>query len=138
MTTEHRRSCSGSAPHVTKRLCATIVFFIGVLCIFGGYLLGRRARGQPHRSNDVVSANLTAAADGLFWKSKRISHKVIHHNDSQKVMAKILEAFRCSPSECGVMVGYDVAELVRSCINSEVAKLIRSINNASLYLDSLR
>lgn len=35
MTLE-RRSCTGSAPHVTKRLCATLMFFIGVVCVFGG------------------------------------------------------------------------------------------------------
>ncbi|CAH2044662.1 unnamed protein product, partial [Iphiclides podalirius] len=138
MSIEHRRSCTGSAPHVTKRLCATIVLLIGIICIFGGYLLGRMARNEVKRTNDIISINLTIAAENLFRKSKRISPKAVHHNDSEKVAAKILEAFRCSQAECGTMTSYNVAELVKNCISNEVTKLIRSINNASLYLDSLR
>ncbi|CAG5004228.1 unnamed protein product [Parnassius apollo] len=138
MSIEHRRSCTGSAPHVAKRLYATIVLFIGIICIFGGYLLGRMARNEVKRTNDIVSINLTISADNLYKRSKRILPKAVHHNDSEKVAARILEAFNCSQSECGTMTNYNVAELVKNCITVEVSKLIRSIRNVTLYLDSLR
>ncbi|XP_045452946.1 uncharacterized protein LOC123662103 [Melitaea cinxia] len=133
-----RRSCTGSAPHVTKRLCATMMFFIGIVCIFGGYLLGRMARNEVKRSNDIISVNLTVAADNLYKRAKRISPKAVHHNDPDKIAARLLDVFHCSVQECGGITNYNVAEFIKITINSEVNKFIKSINNATQYIDSLR
>ncbi|CAG4957051.1 unnamed protein product [Colias eurytheme] len=131
------RSCTGSQPHVTRRLCATLIFFIGIICIFGGYLLGRMARSEVKRGN-LISNNLTLAADTLFRKARRMSPKAVHHSDPEKITSKILDIFHCNASDCGVVTNYNVADFVKSSINYEVNKLIKSIHNASVYLDSLR
>ncbi|CAH2267855.1 uncharacterized protein LOC120632274 [Pararge aegeria] len=135
-----RRSCTGSAPHVTRRLCATLVFFIGVVCVFGGYLLGRMARSEVRRNNDIVPINLTIAAELLYKRAKRVSPKAVHHNDPEKIAAKLLDAFHCTARECGArgITNNNVAEFVKTSIHYHVAKLTRSIYNASVYLDSLR
>lgn len=106
--------------------------------MFPGYLLGRMARNEVRRSNDIVSINLTIAADNLYKKAKRVSPKAIHHNDPEKITLKLLDVFNCTAQDCGTVVNYNVAEFVKTSIKYEVAKLLRSINNASLYLDSLR
>ncbi|CAK1547469.1 unnamed protein product [Leptosia nina] len=90
------KSCTGSDPHVTRRLCATLIFLIGILCVFAGYLFGRMARNEVRHGNDVVSSNLTFAAENLFRKAKRISPKAVHHNDSGKISRKILDIFHCN------------------------------------------
>nr|XP_034834158.1 uncharacterized protein LOC117990768 [Maniola hyperantus] len=135
-----RRSCTGSDPHVTKRLCATLMFFIGVICVFGGYLLGRMARNEVRRSHDIVPINLTVAAEILYKKAKRVSPKAVHHNSPEKITAKLLDAFHCTAHDCGIhsITNNNVADFVKTSIHYHVAKLIRSINNASVYLDSLR
>ncbi|XP_032521275.2 uncharacterized protein LOC116773024 [Danaus plexippus] len=133
-----RRSCTGSAPHVTKRLCATLMFFIGIVCIFGGYLLGRMARHEVRKNNDILFINLTNAAENLYKKAKIISPKAVHHNGPDKITAKLLDAFHCNVPECGVITHNNLAHFLNNLLNHEVSKLTRSINNSSLYLDSLR
>ncbi|XP_013198043.2 uncharacterized protein LOC106140938 [Amyelois transitella] len=134
MSSERR----GAAPaHVSKRLYATIGLFIGVICVFGGYMLGRMTLPEIRRSNDVIPLNLTVAADSLFKKAKRISPKVIHHNDPEKIQAKLFSIFQCQ-AECGTINKYNLGDYVKSSINHEVVKLMKSINNATTYLDSLR
>ncbi|CAF4867147.1 unnamed protein product [Pieris macdunnoughi] len=132
------KSCTGSDPHVTRRLCATLMCLIGILCICAGYLFGRMARNEVRRGNDIISSNLTIAADKLFRKAKRISPKAVHHNDPGKMTLKILDIFHCEPNDCGSVANDNVADFIKTSINYEVNKLIRSIYNASLYLDSLR
>ncbi|CAD0204131.1 unnamed protein product [Chrysodeixis includens] len=133
-----RRSCVNQAPHVTKRLMAIIVLFTGLLCLFGGYLLGRMARAAPRKSNDLLTYNLTIITDNLYKKAKRIPPKLVHQNDSDKVQNKLLDIFNCSvPQFCGTLNKYNLAEFVRNSINFQVTKLIKSVHNASLYLDSL-
>ncbi|XP_075983264.1 uncharacterized protein LOC142981320 [Anticarsia gemmatalis] len=132
-----RRSCVSPAPHVTKRLFAVIVLLTGLLCMFGGYLLGHMARNiEPKKSNDMLTWNLTAVADSLYKKAKRISPKVIHHNDSEKVQSKLSDIFNCTQI-CGILNKYNLADYVKNSINFQVTKLMRSVYNASLYLDSL-
>ena len=96
------------------------------------------ARNEVRRSNDIVSINLTIAADGLFKKAKRVTPKAVLHNDPEKITLKILDIFNCSSQDCGGITNYNVAEFVKTSIRYEVTKLIRTINNASVYLDSLR
>ncbi|XP_072929672.1 uncharacterized protein [Epargyreus clarus] len=138
MSLERGRSCTGSAPHVTKRLYATIMFFIGVLCIVGGYLLGRMARGGLSRTNDIVLANLTIAVDNLYQKAKSMTHKTIRHIPSEKITQKLLETFHCTQTECGTIINYKVADFLKNAINFEVSKLLKTIHNASLCLDTFR
>ncbi|VVD04395.1 unnamed protein product [Leptidea sinapis] len=132
------RTFSGSGPAPNNRLCATIIFFVGVICIFGGFLLGRMSRKEVRRSNDVVPINLTIAADNLYKKARRMPPKVIHHADPEKITLKILEIFQCNATDCGGITGYNIADFVKTCINYEVNKFIRTLNNATLYIDSLR
>ncbi|XP_063895999.1 uncharacterized protein LOC110381948 [Helicoverpa armigera] len=131
-----RRSCVSQAPHVTKRLLAIIVLLTGLLCMFGGYLLGRMARIEPRKSNEILTYNLTVLADTIYKKAKRIPPKLIHQNDPDKIQIKLLEIFNCThiprfPNK------YNLAEFVKNSINYQVTKLMKSVNNASVYLDSL-
>ncbi|KAM3959343.1 uncharacterized protein ACR2FA_006644 [Aphomia sociella] len=132
-----RRMGTPAPAHVSKRLYATIALFIGVICIFGGYLLGRMARPQLKRSNNVIPINLTIAADNLFKKAQLLSPKAIHHNDPEKIQSRLFSIFRCG-TECGTLDKYNLAEYVKHSINYEVSKIIKLINNATLYLGSLR
>ncbi|KAG6441976.1 uncharacterized protein LOC115449675 [Manduca sexta] len=130
-----RRACGSPAPHVTKRLFTIIVLLVGLICIFGGYLLGRMARKEVKRPNELLTYNLTAAADNLYKKSKRITPKVIHHNDPDKIRTRLSEIFNCI--DCGTINKYNLSEYVRNSINFQVTKLLKSISNATLYLDAL-
>ncbi|XP_059048494.1 uncharacterized protein LOC131843765 [Achroia grisella] len=123
--------------HVSKRLFATIALFIGVICIFGGYMLGRMAHPEVKRPNDIISSNLSIAADNLFKKVKRMSPKAVHHNDPEKIQSKLINIFHCG-IECGTINKYNLADYIKHSINYEVSKIIRLINNATLYLESLR
>ncbi|CAB3248726.1 unnamed protein product [Arctia plantaginis] len=132
-----RRSCVSSAPHVTKRLFAVIVLMTGILCMFGGYLLGRMARTiEPKKSSDILTWNLTTIAETLYKKAKRITPKVIHHNNSEKIQSRLTDIFNCTQI-CGTVNKYNLGEYVKNSINYHVTKLMRSVYNASLYLDSL-
>ncbi|XP_063538991.1 uncharacterized protein LOC134748209 [Cydia strobilella] len=137
MSIERARACVGPSP-VTKRLCATIVFFIGVICVFGGYLFCHMSRNDVKRSNEIVSFNLTIAAENLYKKAKRIPPKAILHNDPEKVTARLLDIFNCSQADCGTISHYNVAEFMKRSINLKVIRLLKSVNNATMYLDSLR
>ncbi|KPJ16991.1 hypothetical protein RR48_13847 [Papilio machaon] len=122
----------------TKRLCAVIALFVAIICIFGGFMLGRSGRGDARRGSDAALLNLTAAADGLYRKARRISPKSVHQKDAGKVSARLAEALGGGAGECGARAGAALAELARACLHAELLKLTRAINNASLYLDSLR
>ncbi|XP_013170968.1 PREDICTED: uncharacterized protein LOC106120231 [Papilio xuthus] len=123
-----------------KRLCAVIALFVAIICIFGGYMLGRSGRGEARRGSDAALLNLTAAVDGLFRRARRISPKSVHHKDAGKVAARLAEALGggAGAGECGARSGAALAELARACLHAELHKVTRAINNASLYLDSLR
>ncbi|XP_053613840.1 uncharacterized protein LOC128677187 [Plodia interpunctella] len=126
-----------SAPaHDSKRLYAVITLFIGLICIFAGYMLGHMTRAEIKKNNDV-SQNLTIAADSLHKKANRISPKAIHHNDPEKIYAKLSAIFQCK-TECGTINKYNLGDYVQSSINYEISKLIKTLNNATMYLDSLR
>ncbi|KAJ8723683.1 hypothetical protein PYW07_007663 [Mythimna separata] len=131
-----RRSCVSQAPHVTKRLLAIIVLLTGLLCMFGGYLLGRMARPVPSKSMSLLTYNLSIIADSTYKKAKRIPPKLIHQNDPDKIQLRLLELFNCT-QPCGGLNKYNLAEFVKNSINYQVNKLMRAVNNASLYLDSL-
>lgn len=131
-----RRSCVSQAPHVTKRLLAIIVLLTGLLCMFGGYLLGRMARIEPRKSNEILTYNLTVLADTNYKKAKRIPPKLIHQNDPDKIQIKLLEIFNCTHIPVSLNK-YNLAEFVKNSINYQVTKLMKSVNNASVYLDSL-
>ncbi|XP_004923398.1 uncharacterized protein LOC114251201 [Bombyx mandarina] len=130
-----RRSFGSTDPQVTKRLFTIIVLLVGLLCIFGGYLLGRMARTEVKRANELLTHNLTAVADSLYKKAKRITPKVIHHNDPEKILAKLLDTFSCN--DCGKINKYNLEEYVKNSINYQIGKLIKAVNNATVYLDSL-
>ncbi|KAL0819410.1 hypothetical protein ABMA28_007518 [Loxostege sticticalis] len=135
-----RRSYSGPStpPHVSKRLFATVVLFIGVVCVFGGYLLGRMSRMEPRHAGAIISSNLSFAADHLYMKAKRIPPKAVHHNDPDKIRIKLHEIFQCNPNDCGSITNYNLSDYIRNSINYHMVKLIKSIHNATTYLDSLR
>ncbi|XP_041969743.1 uncharacterized protein LOC121726434 [Aricia agestis] len=137
MSIEHR-SITGSAPHVTKRLCTVILSLVGVICVLGGFLLGRMAQNQVRKTSDIVPINLTTSAENLYKKAKSIAPKAIHHYDPGKVTARLLDVFHCSAAECGAVTEHNAADFVKNAISIEVNKLLRSIQNASAYLDSLR
>uniref|UniRef100_A0A2A4JUR0 Uncharacterized protein n=1 Tax=Heliothis virescens TaxID=7102 RepID=A0A2A4JUR0_HELVI len=131
-----RRSCVSQAPHVTKRLLAIIVLLTGLVCMFGGYLLGRMARMEPRKNNEILTYNLTILADNIYKKAKRIPPKLIHQNDPDKIQIKLLEIFNCSQIPVSLNK-YNLAEFVKNSINYQVTKLMKSVNNASVYLDNL-
>ncbi|XP_028177820.1 uncharacterized protein LOC114365441 [Ostrinia furnacalis] len=135
-----RRSYSGPStpPPVSKRLFATVVLFIGVICVFGGYLLGRMARVEPRHAGAIVSANLSLVADQLYKKAKRIPPKAVHHNDPEKIRIKLHEIFQCNQNDCGSINNYNLSDYLRNSINYQMIKLMKSIHNATTYLDSLR
>lgn len=131
-----RRSCVNQAPHVTKRLLAIIVLLTGLLCMFGGYLLGRMARVEPRKNTEMLTYNLTLLADSIYKKAKRIPPKLLHQNDPDKIQIRLFEIFNCTQL-CGALNKYNLAEFVKNSINFQVTKLMKSVNNASVYLDSL-
>lgn len=132
-----RRSCVSPAPHVTKRLFAILILLTGLLCMFGGYLLGRMALNiEPKKRNELLTWNLTTVADILYKKAKKITPKIIHHNNSEKIQSRLSDIFNCSQA-CGTLNEYNLAEYVKNAINLQVSKLIGSVYNASLYLGSL-
>lgn len=96
------------------------------------------ARNEVKRSNDIVPINLTIAADSLFRKAKSFTPKAVLHNDPEKITTKLLDIFNCTTQDCGSITNYNVAEFVKTSIKFEVTKLIKTIYNASAYLDSLR
>lgn len=104
--------------------------------MFSGYLLGRVARHEPRKSNDMLTYNLTLIADSIYKKAKRIPPKLIHQNEPDKIQLRLLDIFNCSQT-CGSLNKYNLAEYVRNSINYQVTKLMRAVNNASVYLDSL-
>lgn len=96
------------------------------------------ARNEVRRSNDIVPINLTIAAETLYKKAKRVSPKAVHHNGPDKITARLLDAFHCTHECAPRITNNNVADFVKSSIHYHVDRLIRSINNASIYLDSLR
>ncbi|XP_073950158.1 uncharacterized protein [Choristoneura fumiferana] len=132
------RARGSAASPATKRLCATIVFLVGAVCVVGGYLFCRMSRNDVKRGSEIVSFNLTAAAENLYKKAKRIAPKAVHHNVPEKVTARLLEIFNCTLSECGTITNYNVAEFIKRSIHLKVVKLLKAVNNATLFLDSLR
>ncbi|XP_026753075.1 uncharacterized protein LOC113513281 [Galleria mellonella] len=131
------RRMGPASTHVSRRLFAFITIFTGVICIFGGYMLGRMTHPELKHTNDVISTNLTIAADNLFKRAKRISPKAIHHNDPEKIQTKLSNIFNCG-MECGTINKYNLVDYVKHSINYEVSIVIRLINNATSYLESLR
>ncbi|KAJ0173472.1 hypothetical protein K1T71_010621 [Dendrolimus kikuchii] len=136
-----RRSCASPDPQVTKRLFAILVLMIGLICIFGGYLLGRMARSEAKRNHELLTYNLTTAADNLLKKARRILPKIIHQNDPDKIKSFLSRMFNCTESGCAnakSMNQFNLAEFVRTSINCHVAKLMKTVANVSLFLDTLR
>ncbi|RVE53859.1 hypothetical protein evm_001521 [Chilo suppressalis] len=135
-----RRSCSGppvSAP-VRSRLLAAVLLFVAVSCLLAGYLLGRMARTEVRHTNALITANLTVVADSLLNKAKRIPPKAVHHSDPEKVTTKLHDIFHCNSIYCGPINNYNLSEYVKNSVNFQILNLMKSIHNASLYLDSLR
>lgn len=91
---------------------------------------------EPKKGNDLLTWNLTALADNLYKKAKRVTPKVIHHNEPEKIQIKLFDIFNCSQI-CGTVNKYNLGEYVKNSINFQVSKLIRGIYNATLYIDSL-
>ncbi|CAG9789506.1 unnamed protein product [Diatraea saccharalis] len=135
-----RRSCSGppASAHVSARLFAAVVLFIAFGCLLAGYLLGRMARTDVKHTNELISANLTTAADSLLQKAKRIPPKAVHHSDPEKIKAKLYSIFQCNSNNCGPINNHNLSEYVKNSLNFRIFNLIKSIHNASLYLDTLR
>lgn len=104
--------------------------------IFSGYLLGRVARSEPRKSNDMLTYNLTILAESIYKKAKRIPPKLIHQNEPQKIQLKLLDIFNCT-QPCGELNKYNLAEFVRNSMNYQVNKLMKAVTNASIFLDSL-
>lgn len=96
------------------------------------------SRSDVKRTNDIITYNLTSVVDNLYKKTKRISPKALHHVDLPKLTLKFLDIFHCSKNECGEVNPLNLFAFVRSCINHEVIKLIKSIQNATVYLDTMR
>lgn len=105
---------------------------------FPGYLFCRMSRNDVKRGSEIVSFNLTIAAENLYKKAKRIAPKAVHHNGPEKVTTRLLEIFNCTLSECGTITNYNVAEFIKRSIHLKVVKLLKAVNNATLFLDSLR
>ncbi|KAL4713031.1 hypothetical protein ACJJTC_001085 [Scirpophaga incertulas] len=138
MSLERRYSGPSGEQHVSTRLFATVVLFVAVVCLIGGYLLGRMERTEIKHTNEIISTNLTHAADYLFKKSRRVPPKAVHHSGPDKIQLKLHDLFQCSQSECGQINNYNLSEYVKNSINFQMTKLMRCIYNASSYLDSLR
>ncbi|KOB64963.1 Extracellular solute-binding protein family 1 [Operophtera brumata] len=103
-----------------------------------GYLLGRNAGNEGKRNPDLLTYNLTTAADNLYKKAKRILPKSIHHNDSDKVRSNLIEIFNCTCCSCPLIDKYNLAEFIKYSVNIQVLKVMKVVQNASLYLDTLR
>jgi hypothetical protein len=96
------------------------------------------ARTDVKHKNEIISSNLTTAAENLFKKARRIPPKAVHHNDPEKIKAKLYDIFQCSINDCGTFNNYNLSEYVKNSINFQMLKLMRSIYNATLFLGSLR
>lgn len=96
------------------------------------------SRSEVKRTNDIVTYNLTSVADNLYKKARRKTPKALHHIDLHKLTLKFLDIFHCSKNECGEINPLNLVAFVHNCVNNEVVKLIRSIQNATVCLDTLR
>lgn len=94
------------------------------------------ARVEPRKNTEMLTYNLTLLADSIYKKAKRIPPKLLHQNDPDKIQIRLFEIFNCTQL-CGALNKYNLAEFVKNSINFQVTKLMKSVNNASVYLDSL-
>lgn len=83
--------------------------------------------------------NLTVAAENLYQKARRVTPKAVYHSGADRITAKLLEMFHCNVIECGTINNQqNLAGLVRHCIKYEIKKMMRTISNATVYIDSLK
>lgn len=103
-------------------------------------MLGRMARNDLKRNNDLLTFNLTVLADGLYNKAKLISPKAVHQHDVEAIRTKLLTIFNCTHcSSCSpILDKYNLADFIKNSINIQVSTIIKSVNKASVYLNSLR
>lgn len=100
--------------------------------------MGRNAGNDGKRNSDLLTYNLTIAADNLYKKAKRILPKIIHHNNSDKVRTNLIEILNCTCCNCPLVDKYDLAEFIKISVNFQVLKVMKVVRTASVYLDTLR
>lgn len=97
------------------------------------------ARIEVKRTNDLLTFNLTVAADNLYKKAKRISPKAVHNHDTEIIRTKLLDIFDCAHCNCPPTLDkYNLADFIKNSINRHISKMMKSVYNASNYLDTLR